>query len=72
MELSQSKSNESTMVAAARDSEESIAEFNRVFGPVGVLHPDTQPDKKPRLDHMNEHDRQVMRREFPGVFTDEE
>lgn len=65
--------------SAPRDSDHSIDAFNQVFGPCGVFHPDTSPERiaeltgntpKPKLAaEIAPHQREMMRRLYPDAFA---
>lgn len=72
--------NSTQLETTPRESSHSIESFNQAFGPSGIYHPQTPPDRlaeltgnvsKPRLSgDLNPQQQEMMRRVFPGTFAD--
>ena len=78
-DLAQIAINSSQPITPPRESPHSIEAFNQVFGPAGVFHPETPPERiaeltgnvpKPKLaDCLEPHQKEMMRRFYPDAFA---
>lgn len=78
-DLSQVAVNTSQPVTAPRESSRGIEAFNQVFGPSGVFHPDTPPERLAELTGnlpkstlaagLEPHQKEMMRRLYPDTFA---